>query len=273
MSKTAWLIAGGGLKGAFDLPILQHHLATDGLPDYIFGVSIGAINGAAVACGKLDTLVEFYESIDSRSAFGIPGVMTPALLRSRGLYSLKPIERMLKKHIHAQDLKCSLGAGFVSRLTGDYHQPIHTNESTDKSLHRSILASSAIAGIHEPYTVPIAGQDHVCSDGGHVHVLPRIPWDVTNVVAIFHKGLDIEDRDTCEVDGLFESFEWMMSVQFSQQVLKDYDFLKKWGAHPANRALVYAPHRSLGKMFDASSETIKDRIKAGERALLNPLRL
>lgn len=271
MSKTAWLIAGGGLKGAFDLPILDHHLSSDGFPDYIIGVSVGAINGAAVACDEFDALEKLYADLRGNGVFGIKNIMRPSIFGNRGLYSLNPLRGHLKKYIDPAKLNCTFGTGIVSRQTSDYYQPLFDQSSNKARMHQAILASSAIAGFHEPYYFRIDGEKHLCSDGGHIHVLPTIPWDVTKVVAIFHKGIDFPDYDKSEVNSLGEAFEWMLSLQFGQQVVNDFEALKHWAAHPANSAVVYAPTKPLGALFDASKQAIQERIGAGLEALRYPM--
>jgi len=272
MSKKALLICGGAFKGAFDLPILKAYDVDEF--DYVCGVSVGAINGAMFASGKLDKLERIWLDVRGKSpVFGVKGFMAPCAWRNRGLYSLNPTHKKLKEYIDAKGLHTVFQAGVVSRQDGDYHQLSFDASSSTQRLHRAILASAAMAGVHEPWTVRIKGEPHLCSDGGHIHVLPKIPFDCTSVVAIFHRPTDIPEREKEEVDGLGEAFQWAMSLQMAAQSLADYQQLVLWAQHPANSATVYAPKKSLGKPFDTKRMTIKARIEAGEEALKNPLEL
>lgn len=272
MSKKALLICGGAFKGAFDLPILKHHNVNEF--DYVCGVSVGAINGAMFASGKIDELERIWLAIRGRTPIlGVKGFMAPCAWRNSGLYSLNPTLKKLKEHINAKGLHTTFQAGVVSRQDGDYHQLSFDASSSTRRLHRAILASAAMAGIHEPWTVRIKGEPHLCSDGGHIHVLPKIPFDCTSVVAIFHRPIDVPEHEKEEVDGLGEAFQWAMALQMAAQSLADFEQLKHWAKHPANSATVYAPKKSLGKPFDAKRKTIRARIEAGEEALKNPLGL
>lgn len=272
MSKSALLICGGGLKGIFDLPIVGTFEPEDF--DYVCGVSWGAILGACFCCGKMDVLMQIVMNLNGRGPLtGIPGLMAPVMWKNRGLYSLKPLHRKLKKHIDAKSLRTTFQAGVVSRENNDYHQPSFDASASTQRLHRAVLASSAMAGIHEPWTLEIRGESHLCSDGGHINVLPKIPFDVTSVVAIFHRPLSLPDNNRCEVNGLFEAIDWAIDMQMNEHAMAGYERLKHWAKHPQNSARIYAPKKSLGKPFDCKRKTVKERMEAGEEALENPTEL
>jgi hypothetical protein len=274
MSKTAWLIAGGAFKGAFDIPILEHLVAEHGLPDVIGGVSVGAINGSMTAVGKLETLRKIWEAIDDESfLLGVKGFMRPAFFRNKGFYSLKPTQRLLRKHLKAEDLRCLFQPGWTSRNGGFYDQPTFDGTSNTNRLHRHILASAAMTPFHEPWIVRKGGRDHIGTDGGHIHVLPQVPWDVTNVIAIFHVSPGIEERAISEVNGRMEAIKWAISIQMTAQARADYAELQYWAGHGQNSATVYIPGESLGSMFDAKRETIRKRMDIGVEAIDNPVTL
>ena len=46
--KTAWVLCGGGSRGAYEIGVWQALSAADLAPDIVTGTSIGALNGALI---------------------------------------------------------------------------------------------------------------------------------------------------------------------------------------------------------------------------------
>src|SRR5665213_1523931 len=100
--KTAFVLVGGGAKGAYEAGKMKA-LALQGIiPDVIFGTSTGAINAAGYALLGIDELLNVWRGIKS-----INNVMTrrfPLLwpyylliAKQKGIYSMSPLEKTINK--------------------------------------------------------------------------------------------------------------------------------------------------------------------------------
>ncbi len=79
--RMALLLQGGGALGAYQVGVYQALAEANCVPNWVCGVSIGAINGALIAGNapnqRLDKLKEFWSLIGSRSAGPLAGASDP----------------------------------------------------------------------------------------------------------------------------------------------------------------------------------------------------
>ena len=66
MSKIAFVLSGGGTKGAYQAGVLKKLEELGHVPDRIYGASIGALNAMGFSYGNADTLMDFWKSIKCR---------------------------------------------------------------------------------------------------------------------------------------------------------------------------------------------------------------
>src|SRR5437867_12609688 len=75
--RIALLLQGGGALGAYQAGVYQALAEADLHPDWIAGISIGAINAALIAGNpaekRVERLREFWETV-SRSPLGMPSL-------------------------------------------------------------------------------------------------------------------------------------------------------------------------------------------------------
>src|SRR3989344_9641458 len=63
LGKIGVVLTGGFIRGAFQVGALKAMREYGITPSYIVGVSVGALNGAAFAIGKLEDLLATYQEI------------------------------------------------------------------------------------------------------------------------------------------------------------------------------------------------------------------
>jgi len=174
----ALVLSGGGAKGAYQVGVIMH-LMGDLHREYdIFtGVSVGAINAAAVS-QHLGTMTphqastwlrDFWVSTvkDNTSVYRKRFLWELAALWSTSAYSTKPLQRLVYENIDLDLLKGSgkkVAVGAVSLDTGDYAYGREYNPY----FKDWILASAAFPIFLEP--IKIDGQ--LWTDGGLKRVTP-----------------------------------------------------------------------------------------------------
>jgi NTE family protein len=172
MTRTAFVLGGGGMLGAAEVGMLQS-LAEQGVtPDVIVGTSVGAINGAAYACepgpAAADRLSRMWTDLGSGDVFGANVVaQLGTLARSSGthLHTNDRLRALLTEHLPAErfeDLSVPFQcvAACIERAAAHWF--------TTGPLVDAVLASCAVPGLLPAVQV---GEEHFL-DGGLVDSLP-----------------------------------------------------------------------------------------------------
>lgn len=103
-------------------------------------------------------------------------------------------------------------------------------------------ASSAISGVFEPPVIGHDGVKYIGVDGGHAHVICRIPFDSTYADVIMNQAVldevtDIEDDNDDEVDDTFRGIigRWLWTIEraFAIPIENDVAYLKEEGSEVA----------------------------------------
>lgn len=172
MSRTAFVLGGGGLLGAVEVGMLRA-LAEAGIePDIILGTSVGALNGALVAAdpgpGVIDRLLDLWESAASgKEVYGDGAVrqVTRAVRTRTHLHSAKPLRQLLQQE---------LGDLTFDQLTIPFQCCAASIERaaehwfTEGRVVDAVMASAAVPGLLRPARV---GNEHYL-DGGIVNSIP-----------------------------------------------------------------------------------------------------
>ena len=192
------VLQGGGALGAYQAGAFEAFAAAGVAPDWVAGVSIGAINAALIAGNppqlRVPRLREFWQRVSlplppfalpapwrrwsnlfsatAASLFGVPGffkpVLPPGSFTALGLYDSAPLEHTLRElvdfeRINRAEVRLSVGAVDVANGNSVYF------DNTRMALApEHILASGALPPGFAP--VPIGGRSYW--DGGIVSNSP-----------------------------------------------------------------------------------------------------
>lgn len=91
--STAFVLSGGGARGAFQLGVMKQLIQSGTKPDACFGTSVGAINGAGYCIGGIEELEKMWRSIRKFSDVFESKILSS--LWSDGYYTLNPLRRLL----------------------------------------------------------------------------------------------------------------------------------------------------------------------------------
>lgn len=169
---VAFVLGGGGVRGAVQVGMIQALLEKSIVPDLVVGTSIGAINGALVAAEpSLAVVPRLRRAWDSPAAKAVYGDnvarQLTRLARTRShLMSPDPLRRLLAtelgEHATFEDLAVPLKvvAASIERAAEQLF------DSGD--LITAVLASASVPGMLPPTRV---GEEHYL-DGGLVNSIP-----------------------------------------------------------------------------------------------------
>lgn len=172
MTRTAFVLGGGGLLGAVEVGMLKA-LADAGIePDIILGTSVGALNGALVAAHPgpdvIDRLLGLWESAAAgKEVYGDGAVrqVTRAVRTRTHLHSARPLRERLRAELGdltfdelAIPFQCC--AASIERAAEHWF--------TEGRVVDAVMASAAVPGLLRPARV---GGEHYL-DGGIVNSIP-----------------------------------------------------------------------------------------------------
>jgi NTE family protein len=168
---VAFVLGGGGLRGAAEIGMAKALAETDVRPDMVFGTSIGAVNGAVLCGGDLRERVAFLEE-------AWRGLASTGVLREQ-LWGR--VSNMVRHgtHLHSPDgLRQLLVEWIPQRRFSDLRVPFECSaaciETSSEAwfdsgpLVEPILASCAVPSLLPP--VQIGGRHYI--DGGVVNSIP-----------------------------------------------------------------------------------------------------
>ncbi len=172
MTRTAFVLGGGGLLGAVEVGMLRALLEAGVKPDLVLGTSVGALNGALLAAdpglGVVTRLVGLWESAAAgREVYGDHPVrqVTRAVRTGTHLHSSRPLRERLGQELGdrtfadlAVEFQCC--AASIERATEHWF--------TDGRVVDAVVASAAVPGLLRPAVVN--GEHYL--DGGIVNSIP-----------------------------------------------------------------------------------------------------
>jgi NTE family protein len=172
---TAWVLGGGGARGAAQLGVIQA-LLDSGMspPTAIFGTSVGALDGAVIAAQPnvvgAELLHGLWLSKPAREVFHLHslGVILSRLAGQLGILSAGPVRALVEEFESAtgcagfEDLRIPLRVVATDLVAGC---PVVFRSGL---LAPALMASAAIPGVFPPVTVG----GRVCADGGIIDNAP-----------------------------------------------------------------------------------------------------
>ncbi|MFE1646160.1 patatin-like phospholipase family protein [Microbacterium sp. P01] len=173
--RVAFVLGGGGLRGAVQIGMLRALLERGITPDLIVGTSIGAINGAIVAqtptVDALDDLLTAWISPEAASVYGDSFVTQfSRLIRTRThLNSPAPLRRLFEQILGADTRFEDLAVPLLVVAASIEQAAERIFDSG--LLVPAVLASSSVPGLLPPTRIG----DETFIDGGIVNSIPISP--------------------------------------------------------------------------------------------------
>ncbi|HMN15748.1 MAG TPA: patatin-like phospholipase family protein [Bellilinea sp.] len=199
MMKTclAFVLGGGGARGALQVGALRALLEAGYQPDLLVGTSIGSVNATGLALWGVNlTGVRALELAYQEAA--VSKLMDPRLarfaLKAMFLHSDQRASRQVAKFLISKGVTPDLRFGQITNvrlgLIGadlDMGEPVIYGMQPEQSVLEGVLASTAL----QPWFSPIEKDGHSIVDGGAVSCLPVEPAMALGATEII--ALDLND--------------------------------------------------------------------------------
>lgn len=149
MGKIAFVLAGGGAAGAYQLGCLKAiYEKTEIRPDFITANSAGSLNATGLSFASLEELEAVWRSIKRRQdIFGdrFLGFITP-LFGADSLWTSKPLKKKLCALMDCRVPKIPYWVNYTNLQNGK----LTRSHSSDSNFDLKVLASASIPVITEP---------------------------------------------------------------------------------------------------------------------------
>lgn len=165
--KHALVLGGGGAKGAFQVGVLLYLYERGVQWDVVAGQSVGAVNGAMVACEAIPELVQIWLGIErSRIYRRVSPLRLFRLLFGRvpSILDNTPFRHVIRDGLEGKTLKMPFHCGAISLESGDYIDFAYPAGSAPDP--EVVVASASIPCVWSPVPFRLSsGTEHLV-DGG-----------------------------------------------------------------------------------------------------------
>jgi len=218
--KIGVVLSGGGAKGSGQLGMMKYVYEKGVRPDFISGVSVGALNATMWAQEQnLDLLENLWRDIKGNSDIYRKNWLRPCKLR-RSIYDNKPLKQKINKYIDIEKLKNSpieLQIGVAQLQSGEYSLVNKFHQHYNLML----LASTAI-----PVVFPaVSWQGHEYVDGGVRDVAPlkaAIDFGCTQIYILHCHSLEMEVEEK-KFNNLVEIGIRSFVIMFNENLKNDIE--------------------------------------------------
>ncbi len=249
--ENALVLSGGSIKGAFQAGAIAIALERGFVPDAIYGISVGSLNGAfladragrAVLKGKRPDwpaigkeLLDFWKreiksSDDIAKKKGVLGIAAGFLLKNwDGLTDTTPIKNLIRREISVENLRHSpvyYACGAANLNSGSIFYADLANSGAD--LIEFIVASAAIPFFMPQVTIKqnVGGvmTDQVYIDGAGRDSSPlgvAIDKGAVNVLGIYCHPLVLDEKPKLEHRKFMVYTERVMDILSNEQITNDH---------------------------------------------------
>ncbi len=282
--RATLVLSGGGAKGAFQVGAERVLREEGGFRwERVFGVSVGALNGALLGQERPQDLAEVWRTIreqDVQRKFSWPVVaFRVGILGRRGLYDDRPLRATIERHVAGRPFRVPVHVGRVSLASGLYE--LVGSERPEAEFLDAVWESATMPVVWEP----VGPEGFV--DGGLRNVTPlgdALAFDPTEIAVILASPRAIEavppPRDLLQVAlrGLTDIAvneilvndlrEFLRVNRLVLQAAEQGATLRDESGRPYRhvRITVVEPEGPMGDTLDFSPGIIRDRMAAGEAA-------
>jgi NTE family protein len=271
----AFVLSGGGNRGALQAGALQALFAHGIQPDLIVGASAGALNGAYIALYPsvegADRLADIWRGIRKRDAF--PGnVFTMAwrfIIGEDSLFDNQALHRFVEKHFPPDrptfgDVSVPL---YVTGANINTHTLFLFGEDPTAKLLDAMMISSAIP----PELPPIEFNGYQYMDGGLVSTVPIEIAMEKGATEIYAINVGYAGEPEPEVHGVWNIAQRSITTLIYQQLVDD---LEKAAEAGDALELHHIPIRAFANLpltdFDHMDEMVDEGQRIVEEYLAHP---
>jgi len=257
--KKGLALAGGSIKGAYQVGAIRALAESGFVPDYVSGCSVGSINGILLvdamaemnfqeAAGKLWNIwsseVRSPESIIKKKRLKLAVEIVKN--RFNGVSSTKPLESLIKKYVRLHRVRKSPCKIFIGAV--DFHSGQVRYAEAHQDLFKWVLASSAIP-ILMPY-VEIEGRVFV--DLGVRDSAPITPLAKAGcgaVVLLANHPADFADKPL-NTGNIKEYSEHLLDLYSMDNLNDNIKLTESYNESPGNgkRYIDFSVHRPSTKI-------------------------
>jgi NTE family protein len=265
VSRTAFVLGGGGILGAHEVGMLEALFEARIAPDLIVGTSIGALNGAVVAAdpslGSVQRLTELWTSIGRSDVFGgsLTTRLKTMLTAKTHLFDNDRLRDLVTEAVPVELIE-DLAVPFecvAASVEGASARYFDSGPVVD-----AVLASSAVPGLLPP--VEIDGEHFL--DGG---LVASIPLDR----AVDHGATDIYVLQVGRVEEplVAPKRPWEVAM-IAFEISRRHRFVEALAAVPDGVAVHVLPtgepksFNDLRQYRDAAGGQVGERIATSARA-------
>ena len=270
------VLAGGGAKGIYQIGAWRAIRELEIPITCVVGTSVGAMNGAMVACGQYEGAVALWENMSIEKGFSLPeplrvpdrlfslknaDILIREMWRNGGL-DISPIRKELEALVDEDALRASPVEFGLVTFELSRRQPRHLfrDQIPRGRLMDYIMASSAYPGLKQP---EIYGHKYL--DGGVIDNVPvkmmmRRHPDHIIVVNIgdvgLPKGLDPKMNLVYikPIDSLGTAFEFRPETARTKMDMGWYDTMKAFGRFSGE--WMYFPNEEYQRLRDELGENV-----------------
>ena len=270
------VLAGGGAKGIYQIGAWRAIRELEIPITCVVGTSVGAMNGAMVACGQYEGAVALWENMSIEKGFSLPeplrvpdrlfslknaDILIREMWRNGGL-DISPIRKELEALVDEDALRASPVEFGLVTFELSRRQPRHLfrDQIPRGRLMDYIMASSAYPGLKQP---EIYGHKYL--DGGVIDNVPvkmmmrRHPDNiiVVNIGDVgLPKGLDPKMNLVYikPIDSLGTAFEFRPDTARTKLDMGWYDTMKAFGRFSGE--WMYFPNEEYQRLRDELGENV-----------------
>ena len=253
--KIAWVLAGGGSRGAYQVAVMEDLINKNYHPSVIVGTSVGALNGAGYYFQDIPALKSMWLGIDGRSdVFSLN--LNPF---KGGIFNAKPLRKMIRKMTtHSPHTGTECIACYTDLNTGNVKYSSSLIGSRE-AFRTAIEASASIPVIVEP----VLGR---YVDGGVRENCPlsyAIKRKCKKIIVVLCSPVDpilLSKHWARKKDIAIRSFDLISH----EMVVNDIDMCKRRNRHPHNSdkqidlMVIQPPRRYNRGTLDFSRESIQE---------------
>ena len=270
------VLAGGGAKGIYQIGAWRAIRELEIPITCVVGTSVGAMNGAMVACGQYEGAVALWENMSIEKGFSLPeplrvpdrlfslknaDILIREMWRNGGL-DISPIRKELEALVDEDALRASPVEFGLVTFELSRRQPRHLfrDQIPRGRLMDYIMASSAYPGLKQP---EIYGHKYL--DGGVIDNVPvkmMMRRHPDNIIVVnsgdvgLPKGLDPKMNLVYikPIDSLGTAFEFRPETARTKMDMGWYDTMKAFGRFSGE--WMYFPNEEYQRLRDELGENV-----------------